>query len=106
MLDPFPYGGGNSSLEAFSFGVPVVTLPTELLRGRITQALCRRLALEDCIARDPDDYVDIAVRLGTDATLRASVRERILANQSRLFEDASALTDWERFLEAAARTGR
>ena len=31
LLDPFPYGGGNSSLEAFSFGVPIVTLPTELL---------------------------------------------------------------------------
>jgi predicted O-linked N-acetylglucosamine transferase (SPINDLY family) len=106
MLDPFPYGGGNSSLEGFSCGVPVVTLPTGLLRGRITQALCRRLGLEDCIARDVNDYVEIAVRLGADERLRTSVRERILANQSRLFEDISAVTDWERFLEAVAGSAR
>ena len=70
LLDPFPYGGGNSSLEAFSFGVPVVTLPTEFLRGRITPALCRRLGLEQCIAKCLDDYVRIAVNLGTDAAFR------------------------------------
>src|SRR5439155_5052593 len=49
LLDPFPYGGGNSSLEAFSFGMPVVTLPTQFLRGRITQAFCRRLGIDNCI---------------------------------------------------------
>jgi len=98
LLDPFPYGGGNSSLEAFSFGVPVVTLPTEFLRGRITQAFCRRLGVTDCIARDVDDYVEIAVRLGTDAAFRGQVREQIIAGQPRLFEDSSAVRDWERFL--------
>ena len=104
LLDPFPYGGGNSSLEAFSFGVPVVTLPTEFLRGRITQAFCRRLGIDRCVARDVDDYVGIAVRLGTDATFRGQVREQSIAGQPRLFEDASAVRDWEQFLREAAAT--
>jgi protein O-GlcNAc transferase len=97
MLDPFPYGGGNSSLEAFSFGVPVVTLPTELLRGRITQAFCRRLGIEQCIAGDLPDYVEIAVRLGTDGAFREQIRRRIVAGQPQLFEDESAVRDLAQF---------
>jgi predicted O-linked N-acetylglucosamine transferase (SPINDLY family) len=102
LLDPFPYGGGNSSLEAFSFGVPVVTLPTEFLRGRITQAFCRRLGIENCIARDIADYVEIAVRLGTDRSVREQVHRQIMANQSRLFEDEAAVRSWEQFLVQVA----
>ncbi len=98
LLDPFPYGGGNSSLEGFSFGVPVVTLPTEFLRGRITQAFCRRLAIDHCIASSVQDYVDIAVRLATDRPFGDQTRQQILANQSKLFEDESAVRDWESFL--------
>jgi predicted O-linked N-acetylglucosamine transferase (SPINDLY family) len=103
MLDPFPYGGGNSSLEAFSLGVPVVTLPTELLRGRITQAFCRRLLVEHCVARNVTDYVEIAVRLGVDRSFREGTQQQILASRDRLFADDSAVRDWEAFLEAVVQ---
>jgi protein O-GlcNAc transferase len=101
LLDPFPYGGCTSTLEAFSFGVPVVTLPTGLLRGRFTQAFYRRLGVESCIARDAADYVEIALRLGMDKDFREGIRKQILAGQPRLFEDDSAVRDWELFLHAA-----
>jgi protein O-GlcNAc transferase len=97
MLDPFPYGGGNSSLEAFSFGVPVVTLPTEFLRGRITQAFCRRLGVDECIARNLADYIAIATRLGTNPEFRHQLRNKIFAGQSQIFEDDSAVRDLEHF---------
>jgi predicted O-linked N-acetylglucosamine transferase (SPINDLY family) len=101
MLDPFPYGGGNSSLEAFSFGIPVVTLPTQFLRGRITQAFCQRLGLASCIARDARDYVEIARRLGTDEPFRREIQAQILTNAPRLFGDESAVRDLEDFLRRA-----
>jgi predicted O-linked N-acetylglucosamine transferase (SPINDLY family) len=100
LLDPFPYGGGNSSLEGFSFGVPVVTLPTQFLRGRITQAFCRRLGIESCIARDLHEYIDIAVRLGADLPFRDQIRRQVMANQPQLFEDEAAVRDWENFLQS------
>jgi len=102
LLDPFPYGGGLSSLEAFSFGVPVVTLPTKLLRGRLTQAFYRRLGVEFCIARDVAEYVEIALRLANERSFRQQVHDLILAGQPRLYEDASAIRDWESFLRSAA----
>jgi predicted O-linked N-acetylglucosamine transferase (SPINDLY family) len=100
LLDPFPYGGGMSSLEAFSFGVPVITLPSHFLSGRFTQAFYRRLGVETCIARDVEDYIQIAVRLAGDAELNRQVREQIVAGQGRLFEVEGAVRDWERFLKS------
>jgi len=102
LLDPFPYGGGHSSLEAFSVGAPVVTLPTEFLRGRITQAFCRRLGIESCIACGVADYIDIAVRLGRDQSFREQIRQQILSNQNALFEDDAAVRNWEQFLQRVA----
>ena len=103
VLDPFPYCGGISSLEAFSLGVPVVTLPTEFLRGRFTQAFYRRLGIESCIARNVDNYIEIALRLGTDLAFRKQMHDQIIAGQPRLFEDEAAIRDWEEFLRWAAR---
>src|SRR5439155_24433799 len=36
VLDPFHFGGCNTSCEAFAFGRPIVTLPARFLRGRYT----------------------------------------------------------------------
>lgn len=103
LLDPFPYGGGNSSLEAFSFGVPVVTWPTALLRGRITQAFCRRLGIDECIASSLEDYVEKAVRIARQPQWRKELSDRILANQDRLFDDPWAITALADFLRSATR---
>jgi len=46
MLDPFPFGGCNSSFEAFQYGKPVVTWPSATrLNGRFTQGLYRRMGI-------------------------------------------------------------
>ena len=66
LLDTIHFGGGNTSLEAFTFGTPIVTLPGRFLRSRITYACYEQMGILDCVAADPEDYVRIAVRLGTD----------------------------------------
>ncbi|MDG1479433.1 MAG: hypothetical protein P8R54_07570 [Myxococcota bacterium] len=76
MLDPTPFGGGNTTLESLAVGTPVVTLPPRFARGRIAYALCRRLGWTDGIASSPAEYAEIAVRLAHDpgpasATIRA-----------------------------------
>jgi predicted O-linked N-acetylglucosamine transferase (SPINDLY family) len=103
LLDPFPFGGGVSSLEALAMGLPLVTLPTEFLRGRFTQAFCRRMGLNQCIVQNVPQYIDTAVRLATDHDLRAAVRRTIRDNQARLFADDSAIRAWESLLRGLAR---
>jgi uncharacterized protein (TIGR03032 family) len=104
MLDPYPYGGGNTSYEALAVGTPLVTWPSDLARGRITLALCHKMGWTDCVVASAEQYIELAVRLGTDEAYRESIRARIRATSGRLFEDLEEVHALESFLvEATAR---
>jgi predicted O-linked N-acetylglucosamine transferase (SPINDLY family) len=96
-LDTLHFNGMNSSLEALALGIPIVTLPGRMQRGRHTQAMYRKMNIFDCIATDPAEYVRIAVRLGTDQRFAASIGARIRAASHLLFEDYRVIKEFERF---------
>lgn len=79
-LDPFPYTGATSSVEALWMGVPVLTLRGDRFIARVGESFNRNLGLDDWIAEDIDDYIARAARLcrNTDelARLRRSLRTR------------------------------
>jgi protein O-GlcNAc transferase len=102
-LDPIHFNGMNSSLESLAVGTPIVTLPTRLQRGRHTQAMYQRMNILDCVAKDPDDYIRIAVRLGTDRTYAREIRQRILERNHVLFENREVVKEFERFFIEALR---
>jgi len=101
VLDTPHFNGMNSSLQAFAVGSPVVTWPGKLQRGRHTQAMYRKMDIDDCIAADPGQYVDIAVRIGTDRVYAAGLRARIGSRNHVLFEDRRVVEEYERFFVAA-----
>jgi protein O-GlcNAc transferase len=103
VLDTVHFNGFNTSLEAFSVGTPVVTLPGRLQRARHTQAMYRRMGIEGCVATNEAEYIDIAVGLGTDAALRSAVRELLLERSHVLYEDRRVVTELEDFFERAYR---
>lgn len=90
LLDTWPFGGGNTSYQGFAAGLPIVTLPGNSLRGRGTLAHYRHMDLSDCIANSSQDYVEIAVRLGTDPAERARISAAIRERRGVLFDDARA----------------
>jgi predicted O-linked N-acetylglucosamine transferase (SPINDLY family) len=101
VLDPLHYGAGSTTYEIFSFNLPIVTLPGVLNVGRYTQACYRKMGLEEPIAADAHDYVDLAVRLGTDSDYRNAMRQRIAAASDVLFDDCDIVTEYERFFDRA-----
>ncbi len=106
VLDTLHFNGMNSSLEGFSVGAPIVTLPTALQRGRHTAGMYRKMGFAECVAADPDDYVRIAVRLGTQEDYRRYVRSEILRRNDVLFEDPRVVSEFERFFLETARAPR
>ena len=52
MIDPFPFGGGNTILEALSVDLPVVTLPTEYARCRIAMTLYQSMQYTELVAQN------------------------------------------------------
>lgn len=106
LLDPLYFGGGRTTYEAFSMGLPVVTMPSRLLPGRMAYAMYRRMGVMDCIAQTPQEYIDLALKLAGDADYRATVRGKIRAANSAIFEDMEAVRELERFFkEAMAKRG-
>jgi predicted O-linked N-acetylglucosamine transferase (SPINDLY family) len=102
VLDPFPYNGHTTSLDALWMGVPVVSLAgrTRVSRGGLS--ILNNLGLPELVAFTEGDYLSIATELAHDlprlATLRATLRPRM---------EASVLMDAPRFarqIEAAYRT--
>lgn len=105
VLDTLRWSGGNTSLDAFACGLPLVTLPGALMRGRQSMAMLRQMGLPQLIARDRDDYVRIAVDLGRNAGLRADLSREIDAGVLRLVDDDAPLRALAGFLEAVAGGG-
>jgi protein O-GlcNAc transferase len=68
ILDTPYFGGGNTSLEFFACGVPVVTWPGEFMRDRLTLALYKQMGIMDCVANNTQSYLNISFRLANEKT--------------------------------------
>ncbi len=81
-LDPTPYNGGTTSLQAMWMGVPVLTLEGGHFVSRMGASFMGTAELGDWVARDEDDYVQTAVRMAADRrgllALKRGLRTRLL----------------------------
>jgi predicted O-linked N-acetylglucosamine transferase (SPINDLY family) len=98
LLDTWPFGGGNTSYQGFAAHRPIVTLPDRFLRGRGTLALYRHMGISECIAQTPEEYVKIAVRLGTDPEYNQHITGLIQKRSDVLFDDRRVGDDFLAFL--------
>jgi predicted O-linked N-acetylglucosamine transferase (SPINDLY family) len=102
MLDPFPYGGHTTSLDALWMGVPVVSLAGERPVSRGGLSILSNLGLPELVAFTEDDYIEVATRLASDVPRLAELRQTL---RSRI--EQSVLMDAPRFarqIEAAFRS--
>jgi predicted O-linked N-acetylglucosamine transferase (SPINDLY family) len=83
-LDPTPYSGGVTTLEAMWMGVPTVTLAGDSFAGRHSASHLTAAGLPEFCAATPDDYVALALdwsrRPDALAVVRAGLRERVAAS--------------------------
>ncbi len=101
ILDPPHYGAGSSCYDLFSYNLPVVTLPGELIVGRVTQACYRKMGVDDLVVHSAGEYVRKAVQVATDRDYRQYVTERIARASDVLFNDVEAVREHERFFDEA-----
>lgn len=100
-LDPVPYNGGTTTLQAMWMGVPAVVKEGAHFVSRMGASFMRAAGLDDWVAADDDAYVAIAVTKGRDRQallqLKQGLRQRQLASpawdvtqHTRNMEDALA----------------
>jgi predicted O-linked N-acetylglucosamine transferase (SPINDLY family) len=106
LLDPLYYSGGTTSYEAFSLGKPIVTWPWRLQIGRTVLAFYRKMGIGGCVANSAEEYVKMAVSLGTAPEYREAVGQEIAAASGELFEDIRAVREHEDLFEQLVEQAR
>ena len=91
-LDPFPFTGGLTTLEALWMGVPVVTLAGETLVSRQSASFLTVMGQSALIANSEREYVEIAKSLAGDV-----IRLENLRGVLRPLMQDSPLCDKENF---------
>ncbi len=102
-LDSIGWSGGNTTLEAFSHDLPVVTLPGELMRSRHTKAFLDLMGVTETVASSLDEYVALAVRLARDSSWQAAVRRRIADRKGSLYRTREPIEALMEFIERELR---
>jgi len=87
-LDPVPYNGGTTSLQAMWMGVPVLTLHGQHFVSRMGASFMMAAGLPEWVARDDDDCVAIAQRM-------AAERQALLALKKGLRQRLQSLPAWD-----------
>lgn len=102
-LDNYPYNGVTTTCESLYVGVPVISLYGRNGVSRSGLSLLGTLGLSELAASTSEQYVEIAVSLGSDLSrleqLRASLRARF--EQSSLRDEKRFTAKFEQLLRAA-----
>ena len=92
-LDPVPYNGGTTTLQALWMGVPVVTQAGQNFVSRMGASFMAAAGLPEWVAQDDEGYVRVAVQMAQDRAalmdLKRGLRERL---QTRLGWNVKAHT--------------
>lgn len=105
VLDPFPFGGCNTTLEAFSLNIPVISLPSNTISGRFTYGFYKKMGILNdiakpyCIGTNNTEYINKTVELCVNKGLYYKVIKNIFLNKNRLFEETKSVIDYENMLQ-------
>jgi protein O-GlcNAc transferase len=111
-LDPFPHGGGVTTLEACLMGVPTVTLLGDYVSGRISASVLSVLGGPGGVPTTVDGYAEKAIHmaslpwnLGDRQSLRHAILSSILCDNrgyAASVEEAYRMA-WKRWVSGDAR---
>lgn len=92
-LDPFPYGGANTTFDMLHMGVPVVGLKAQDPRSSVSWLLYW-VGLRELVAESRAEYARLAIELANDADRLRGLRRALRNRLARAgFGDASRLAE-------------
>jgi len=77
FLDNHRYNGGGTGVDAIYSGIPVLTLPTERMVGRMGNSQQHAIGAQDTITHSVKMYEDTAVRVAKSPRLARGLRRRM-----------------------------
>jgi predicted O-linked N-acetylglucosamine transferase (SPINDLY family) len=97
FLDTLGWSGGITTFDVIACGLPMVTMPGELMRGRQTYGMLKTMEIEEMIIYSEIDYIQLAVKLGNDRQFQQRMRQQICKQRHKLYYDQSCIEALEKF---------
>ena len=101
ILEPFPFSGNCTTVDALWMGVPVIAKKGDKTAGRFSESLLNLCELPELIAEDESDYILKAISLGKDCKriqeYRTSLREKV--RKSGISDPKAAAKHFEKALD-------
>ena len=76
-LDPFPYSGGVTSLEAIWMGVPVLTKKGSRFVSHTTESINHNLGMPDWVADNENEYVKKAIKFSSNLQFLIEINKNL-----------------------------
>jgi len=77
VLDPFPRTGGTTTADSLWMGVPIITLAGSRYVERISMSKLYSVGLDELVAIDRKQYVEIAIKLAGNEAYRRDLRKNL-----------------------------
>lgn len=96
-LDPFPFGGGTTTLDALWMGVPVVSVAGKRAVGRGGLSILSNLGLQGLVGQNASECVQIAGGLACDLQRLEQLRNELrhLMEKSQMMNESKFVRDLE-----------
>lgn len=88
LLDCLRWSGGNTTLDALSVGLPVLTTQGAFMRGRQSAAMLKLIEADALVAAERGALLALARRFAEESELRRCWRERLSASAAALYHRA------------------
>jgi len=108
FLDPIPFGGGVTALEALSCDLPIVTSPSQTTVHQLGSGFVKAMRLDKTtqdhmivVGDSIEEYVKKAISIASSPSLRDQLSLAISSNKHKLFEDSheNVIREWENLLQ-------
>lgn len=83
FIDTLPYNAHTTASDALWAGLPLVTCTGKSFASRVAGSLLHAIGLSQLVTMNLDDYEALALRLATEPSLLAEVRNALVENRQR-----------------------
>ena len=97
VLDSLDWSGLNTSLEAICLDKPIITSPSNFMRGRHSYGVLKILKIDELICNSKKEYIDLAVKLSKKSDFRNEIIKKININKKLLFNNYKSVQFLENF---------
>ena len=104
MIDPYPFGGGVTTLESISMCTPIITNPFKQSVPNLATGMIDKMNLNSSIfnllvVNSDDQYINNIIKIVENKEYNTIIRKHICDQSHILYNDTESIHQWSMFLK-------